>query len=133
MQRNTRLTRKTPIRRRSKKRAAQHVQYAIARRHYLFVHPICEVWCKENNWHHAGLDERMGPMYARNPNDGPKVIASTLINDGAPVATEIHHCNKRHGPRLLVEVDWLAVCRANHERIENNKAWARREGFLRNF
>lgn len=34
---------------------------------------------------------------------------------------------------LLDENFWLAVCRANHERIENNKTWAREQGFLLNF
>lgn len=61
------------------------------------------------------------------------VSGSELIGLGAPAATEIHHVAKRRGKMLLDENHWLAVCRANHERIENDKAWARREGFLLNF
>ncbi len=58
----------------------------------------------------------------------------TLIERlGAPRSTEIHHTNKRRGEMLNDETHWLAVCRANHERIENDKAWARRAGFLLNF
>ncbi len=55
------------------------------------------------------------------------------IDIQAPSATEIHHQAKRRGKMLNDERYWLAVCRKNHERIEADKAWARREGYLLNF
>jgi hypothetical protein len=59
--------------------------------------------------------------------------ATELLDLDAPRATEIHHMNKRRGKMLLDESFWLAVCRKNHERIEQNKKWAREQGFLLNF
>jgi len=115
--------------------------YAIARRRYLADHPICEVWCREHGlrWYEPRTYQRI--------DDGPdggiitdlelrihrSVMAARGIGGYAPEATEVHHMAKRRGARLLDESQWLAVCRANHERIESNKAWARASGWLRDF
>ena len=126
MQRSSPLKRKKPIRRRSKKRAAQERIYSVLKQQYLIANPICEVWLKEH-----GFEKREDGYGC--PDRALKYSTGDLINTfGALEATEIHHKNKRHGPRLNDTSEWLAVCRENHERIENKKAWARQVGFLRN-
>lgn len=49
-----------------------------------------------------------------------------------PKSTEIHHTKKPKATYLNDESTWLAVCREMHEKIENNKAWARSKGYLQN-
>lgn len=121
------MLRRTPLRRHSKrirkvsqKRADQLKEYYAARSRFLSDHPICMVWLVEHGFTnvHTILDSSSVVMFHKM---------------GAPNATEIHHANKRHGARLLDETHWWSVCRAAHERIENNKAWARAKGFLLNF
>ena len=137
LRRGTASLKRTPIRRVSTKRAAQLREYSTRREAYLARNPVCEVWLRENNWRVA----KIGPMgvvwYERATIQGIDVVEvnATILfqNWRAPVSTEIHHTNKRRGEMLNDEIHWLAVCHANHERIENNKAWARREGFLLNF
>lgn len=121
------IKRTKPLRRVSKKRAKQLREYAKLRIDYLAAHPICEVWLRLNGWQeiHIAVWSRVG--------GGPHVFAEELFRVGAPRAIEIHHMNKRRAAMILNTSYWLAVSRENHERIENNKAWARREGFLLNF
>lgn len=121
MQRRTPLNRRSkPIRKVSLKRLAQLTEYYDAARTYMADHPICMVWLVENGFknYHVTLDA------------SSVMIFRTM---GAPAATEVHHKNKRRGKRLTDQTHWMAVCRHNHERIENNKAWARANGFLLNF
>lgn len=121
---------RTPLRRVSKKRSKELMTYAKRRASFLIGHPICEVWCKENGWTWLGY---VGRAIYGNQN-GRQVPAEVLsMNFDAPTAMEIHHKAKRRGAMLNDESQWLAVCRANHERIENNKSWARANGFLLNF
>lgn len=120
--------RRTPIRRVSKKRGKQLRDYSKARKVFLLEHPICEVWLKENGWWWVS------PGWYRRKDGDSDVNAQLLSNNyGAPAATEVHHMNKRRGEMLLDENFWLASSRENHERIENNKTWARENGFLRDF
>lgn len=49
-----------------------------------------------------------------------------------PAATEIHHTRKPKATYLNDERTWLAVCREMHEKIEQNKSWARERGYLQN-
>lgn len=46
-------------------------------------------------------------------------------------ATDIHHKAKR-GKNLNNVDTWMAVCRKCHNRIEDNKSWARANGLLEN-
>lgn len=79
-----------------------------------------------------GFNPFSHPLYERK--DGETCTAYWIFRKfAAPCATEIHHKAKRRGKMLLDENFWLAVCRENHERIEADKAWARREGYLLNF
>lgn len=125
MKRTAPLRRSKPIRKVSLKRARQLREYSARRTYYLREHPICEVWLKENGWRQTDEIFSKGPICASY--NGLITIWS------APTATEIHHTNKRRGAMLNDERYWLAVCRENHERIENDKAWARANGFLLNF
>lgn len=136
LKRNTPLRRKTPLRRSKKpirsatpKRQAQLRRYYVIRKVYLDDNPICEVWLRENGWqkigHHVYEKQDKARLLTRD--------AAGLIVIGAPEATEVHHTNKRRGTMLLEQSHWLAVCRTNHDRIENNKGWARTAGFLLNF
>ena len=128
LRRGTASLKRSPLRRVSKKRAAQLREYSERRARYLADHPVCEVWCRERGFHWQGPDR-----YAHSVPRPLETTGRALISRGAPAATEIHPTNKRRGEMLNDERHWLAVCRANHERIELNKAWARREGFLINF
>lgn len=121
---------RTPIRRVSKKRAKQMREYGPAAKAFLAKHPICQVWLKENGW-----SEVQSPVETKfaHPARAHVHAAASLIEDfGALPSEEVHHANKRHGTRLLVEKDWRAVSRVNHVRIENNLAWARENGFSLN-
>ena len=44
-------------------------------------------------------------------------------------STDIHHKEKR-GPKLNDVDTWCALCRPCHQHIEDNKGWAREEGWL---
>lgn len=44
-------------------------------------------------------------------------------------AVDIHHKAKR-GKHLLDTSTWMAVCRQCHDKIEEHKTWARKEGYL---
>ena len=113
----------------SARRRKELAEYAIARRRFLNEHPICQVWLREN-----GLKRTLNGMYVYD--FGHAVVPITLhdlVSMGARVSTEIHHIGKRRGRALLDETKWLAVCRQNHRRIEENKGWAREHGYLENF
>lgn len=143
------LKRRTPLRRGasplkrsrlravSKKRAGQFREYSEKRKAYLIANPVCEVWLRLNNWRRSRTGLLGAAWYERASNGGvefAEVSATILLqNFRAPASTEIHHTNKRRGEMLNDESYWLAVCRENHERIENNKSWARENGFLLNF
>ncbi len=106
---------KRPLPRVTKKRAKQNREYRAKVKAFLAIHPVCQVWMKENS-----VTETTQTVFA-------------LILAGAPEATQVHHMNKRRGAMLLDERYWLAVSDESHERIEQNKSWARANGFLLNF
>lgn len=120
------LKRNKPIRRVSKRRAAQLREYSKLRKTFLALHPVCQCWVAENGWVERGSGwYEKPPMRALYP-------AEHLLAAGAPAATEIHHIARRRGSRLNDTSKFLAVCRANHERIEQNPSWARANNFLDN-
>lgn len=63
--------------------------------------------------------------------------ADRVLLDGSaaiiPIATEIHHTNKRRGADLLDPQGWLAVSPEAHQRIEANKTGARGTGWRLDF
>lgn len=131
MQRSKPLARKTRLRSETPKRRTQRQQYRVLADQYLRDHPICEVWLREKKWDPS---PRMPGYFVRMARTTDHFSAETLIAEfDAPRSTEVHHMNKRRGTRLIDTNYFLAVCRLNHDRIENNKAWARHQGFLLNF
>lgn len=109
---------RTRINRVSAKRAEQNCKYIVAREGFLRLHPVCQIWICEKQYD----ESEVVAAY----NAGQRTFRGELM----PQATQIHHRNKRHGERLLDQRWWMAVCRANHERVEANKSWARDKGYL---
>tara|TARA_R110001583_G_C5485364_1_gene394249 strand:+ start:389 stop:661 length:273 start_codon:yes stop_codon:yes gene_type:complete len=48
-------------------------------------------------------------------------------------SVDIHHTKKPRKKYMNAVDTWMAVCRTCHEEIENNKSWAREQGYLENF
>ena len=125
------------MRRMSKKRSGQVKIYGLKARAFLQKHLVCQVWLKDNNWRENSVCG--GIFYERVfDHEGIRHVetrsASFLIEViGAPRSTQVHHKDKRRGARLNDETKWLAVCAENHRRIEDNKSWARANGFLEDF
>ena len=115
---------RTALRRISVRRLAETSLYHYRRKQFLLAHPYCQVWLAEHGIVEAEAMRAGGQVRFEGP-DGPR----SLI----PLATEIHHRNKRRGADLLDQRGWLAVAREAHERIESNKAWARAQGYLCDF
>lgn len=130
MKRKSPLKRYTPLKRgtkripaRSKARASVDRVYAELRRAYLEEHPLCQATIFEH-----GLEEASAIVAYQIkdcPGDFIRYAGHTI-----PRATEIHHRNKSNGRRKIDERFWLAVCLEMHERIEENKRWARGFGLL---
>lgn len=141
MLRRTSLKRSGPIKRKTRlspvsaRRRAELAEYRKKRKLFLEFHRVCEVWCAENGF----KCDAHGAAYHVSPERQKELGFKgcngdyLLVNMKAPRATQIHHRNKRRGVMLNDETYWLAVCAKNHARIENDKAWARANGFLLNF
>lgn len=129
------LAKGRPMRRVSKKRAAEMRLYSKLRVEFLNAHPICAVWLAENGWERCLWGSLDGYTKQRGP-DCKKWIAveyafaQELSALGAPRSTEIHHREGR-GPNFLRTETWLAVSAQNHRRIHRNPSWARANGFLK--
>jgi hypothetical protein len=122
MQRHKRLLRRTPLKRSSRpilrrtpilrlkpKRLQQLLQYWRRIELFLAAHPWCQHWLAE---HHC--------------------TAAQALAQGItpPRSCCVHHRNKRTGKRLNQEDYWMAVSWEGHQAIENDKAEARRQGYL---
>lgn len=133
LKRNTPLARRTPLKRggrlprMSKRRSKESPIYTQRARQFLRDHPICEVWCKEHGF------RWVSPF--RYESHGPTIVLHSsheaLLAMGAPRSEEIHHTAGRMGGNYLNEHTWLAVCRANHDRIHRNGKAARAAGLMR--
>lgn len=122
---NSQLKR-TPLRRVSTTRAAELRLYSLRRKRFLAENPVCEVFLILGGW------KKIGPAKWTTILGEPADL-NALLAGGCPASTQVHHKNKRRRAMLLNEDFWMAVSRENHERIENNKSWAREKGFLLNF
>ncbi len=112
---------RTPLRRVSKKRAKANSEYAKRRIAFLHEHPFCQFHLAE--WCLTEDDVSRVDARVRNPD-------SMLFGRYVPWATEIHHMKKPKSRYLNDESTWMAVSRAGHNWIENNKAEARKRGYL---
>lgn len=101
IQRKTPMKRGKPLRRVSKKRAAENKTYAKQRAEFLAKHLHCEI-----------------------------CIAMCLFVGEMRPPSDVHHQNGRNGRRLLDEAYWLAVCREHHQWIHDNPKEARQRGWL---
>lgn len=125
---HTALKRKTPLRRMSKRRQGDYKEYMRKRENFLFMHPICQLWLHENHWWENGDGTYIN---LSDPFDDIRYLCNELIEVAqAPRSTEVHHVNGRNGSNYLDTGTWMAVCRESHERIEQNKSWARANGYL---
>lgn len=124
---------RTPIKRISDRRRAELTEYSKRRKVFLAEHPICQIWLVENGWTEIRI-EGLQPCPFLYQKGAELVFPMFLIlQRKAPRSTQIHHTNKRRGPMLLETQYWLALCMKNHERVEQNKAWARANGYLLHF
>lgn len=129
----TPIIRRTPLKRVSVKRAKEAPIYAERRKLFLTDRPVCQIWLAENGWKQIVFDGDWA-AYQRPSSTTPAALDvcglshmfGTLF---APRSTEIHHRAKR-GKNYLNEATWMAVSREMHEKVEQNKSWARQRGYL---
>ncbi len=132
-----------PLPRVTKKRAKQLREYSKEIEVFLFLNPICGVWLKENGWAKGAAPREYKREHSLFPRtkavpelshwNWSSATADALLYVGALPSEEVHHIAKRRGAMLNEQKYWLAVSKKNHERIEQNKSWARANGFLLNF
>lgn len=106
MLRRTPLKRGKPLRKASKKHAANLRVYYSKRKLFLTAHPFCVA--------------------------GPLFVAKEIPagDECSVMASDVHH-TRRRGAFLSVEATWLPVCRACHNWIEAHAQTARELGLLR--
>ncbi len=113
-----RIRRRTPLRYKSARQKLADEDYAVARKAYLLEHPWCMIWIAMH-----GLEEK--EVIRRG---GWCQVNGRLTK--APRASEVHHRNKCRRTRKLDQRWWMASCPGSHDYVEDNKAWARAEGYL---
>ena len=109
----TPLKRKTPMKRVSKRRQAESKEYMRLREAFLKEHDICQLWLAEHGLRESDFGDRI-----------------RSFSMGCPRSTEVHHKNGRNGLNYLDTSTWMALSHEAHMRIENNKSWARANGYL---
>ena len=122
--RRSKLSRKAPLRNFSEFLKSDAESYKVSRLRFLSEHPYCQLWLSEHGVSEEVAIQSQGHIRLREP-DGPLVPV--------PLATEIHHTNKRRADRLLDSRYWMAVSAEAHQKIEANKDWARVMGYLLGF
>lgn len=105
-------------RERSVKRAAQSRKYNVEKALYLQEHPFCQIFIARH-----GLDEDE----VKRENGLLRRGGHTIV---VPIATQIHHRNKRDGERLLDQRWWMSACQMQHDYVEANKSRSRELGLL---
>lgn len=117
-------SKRIPLRAMSVRRASDIESYDVRRLRFLSEHPYCQVWLLEHGIGEELAIRNHGNVRLHEP-DGPIVPV--------PLATEIHHKNKRRAEMLLDTSYWMAVSAEAHQRIEAHKDWARAAGYLLDF
>lgn len=131
MKRTALPPRRSPLRRVSSKRAAQLRIYAVKRKVFLGLHPLCQWWLSRHGVNEAQAretwyDSRRHFIYFQDTNGHTCAIRAGDI----PEASEIHHKKKPRSTYLNDESTWMAVSREGHDWIENHKSEARAKGWL---
>ena len=98
--------------------------YDVQRRRFLSEHPYCQLWLFEHGIAEELAIRNQGNVRLHGP-DSPLVPV--------PLATEVHHKNKRRAEMLLDIRYWMAVSSEAHRKIESHKGWARAAGYLLEF
>lgn len=118
------MRRKSRIPAQKPQRGAENALYHERAAAYLALHPYDQSVIALRGYDEATVILNAGWMpVPRDEFDGPGGFT-------VPLATAIHHRNKRHGKRLLDERWWLAVSAQQHALIEHIKDWSRAQGFL---
>ncbi len=118
---------RTPIKRVSSGRASQLAEYRRIRAQFMRAHPLCQATLLASGipevyaldcWRAAG-----GIL-----GHGLKLMWNGLAVH-VPASVEIHHRNKKNGPRLTDERWFLAVSGEKHDWIESHLREARALGW----
>lgn len=120
------LKRKTPLRKRSAKKAKLDREYTKLRKQYLEDNPICEWWLAENGFDDATV--RFGGA------EGLIIVHKNkgivMVNE-APPSVEIHHVRGRVGALLNDTNFWMAVSREGHDAIHQNPKRSYELGYMK--
>lgn len=126
----------------SAKRATQLAEYRRNRLIFLAAHPVCQWWLAMHGFSEMDLTKDRSGQWAiriEHPDLSVPIAAGSrpMLKEvqfmPCPLATEVHHKNKRRGSMLLDERFWMALSEEGHDWIELHKHEARRLGFLLNF
>lgn len=127
-----------PAGRKPRKRIQRHVRpkrvsarkrrrdedYHVLRARYLIEHPFCQITIAR-----LGFSEERVLAKARGL-DATNCEGIYFEGQLIPIATQIHHRNKRLGRRQNDARFWLAAAPGPHEWVEGDKAAARAAGYL---
>ena len=109
-----------------RKLAAERRAYGPAARSYLKAHPYCQVTIAIQRLNEAEVIAGNGSQTRRVEFHGQPARETWTI----PPATEIHHRNRRNGPRLNRQEFWMSASPSAHRWVEQNPGEARRIGLL---
>lgn len=120
---------RTPLRRVSKHRAGETKEYVKLRKQFLAQHPICQLWCEQNNWRDNGDGTYSDGCY-----NGPEPYSANELIETlkAPRSEEVHHRagGKNRKATYLRTDTWMAVSKEGHRYIHDNPKLAYERGWL---
>ena len=123
------LKRKTPLRKQSKRRKEESKEYMRKRDHFLFMHPICQIWLEQNCW----ADNGDGTYTDTGTPSIGRYSANELIEVfRAPRSEVVHHrcCGKNRKATYLRVDTWMALNTLSHDFIHKNPKLAYERGWL---
>lgn len=113
----TPIKRRTRLARVSKKRRVEGAIYAVSRKEYLELRPICEVWRQLSQTLCADKLTLCKEVFG--------------ANWAAPAySSDVHHVKGRSGTNYLDTSTWMAVSRKAHTWIHNHPKKSREMGWL---
>lgn len=121
---------RSPMPKMSAKRKVEVREYSKLVKRLLFERPLCELWLAENGWKQTQFGPEL--WFYEKLSEGNMVDCGGVAHlelMGAPHSAECHHRLKR-GRNYLNYDSFMALSTENHKRVEDNKRWARANGFL---
>lgn len=109
----------------SKRRRKERAEYRDVNTEYLAAHPLCQLMIAVYR-----LDERQVLAAYREYHFEGARCGFHFAGKYIPHATQVHHRNKCNGVRLTDERWFTSASEEMHRQVEDNKGWARKEGFL---